>query len=866
MQIANVAVHLVTAALTLGTLGVTPASPDVLYVSPTGTSSSCRAAAPCALTTARDKVRTLVPRAAGDVVVELSGGTYRLSAPLQLGVEDSGTPGHRVVYRAAAGQIPVLSGARQVTGFSRIDAVKNIYQATVPPGAESRDLFVDGVRAQRAAGPRDPGGFSVTATGFTTSDPSYTTWTNASRVEVVRDNGWKQMRCPLASITKSPSGGSNIVVDPGCWNNNHNAVPNPGFPFNGAGLPTLDGVTRLENAYQLLGTPGQFYLDSAAGKLFYVPRPGEDMSRVDFELPVAQELLNVSGTPGHLAPLNDTDWRVAYTGSWNYSTNRQLGDLGDDVHYTGTNGDSVSYTFTGTGLQVLSEFNSDEGDADVYVDGKKVSTVSGNSPQRLAQQVLVSVTGLAKGTHTVRVVKTGGAYLLVDGVTVIPDVVAPAHDIMFSGLTFAYTTWNAPTAAGYIDNQAGILWDPATRAPVRIPAAAQVHRGARISFTGVTVRHTGTSGIDLADQTQDSSVTGSVVDDTAGIGVAVGEVDDYYQTQPALMTSGNTVSGSTVRRPGQQYQDAVGIWVGHSRGTTLSHNDIGYTPYSGISIGWGWGWASDCTLQAKQGLSTCRHGSTYTGDNHVVGNHVHSVMGALYDGGPVYTLGGQASPSEFIGNVLAECINGCNMIYHDEGSSQWNTHDNVVRFSNGSLWLNFWTPSIHDNNVHDNYTDTAAYNNNGTNNTFQQSTVVTDGRWPAAAQAIMDAAGPGTRTGKVVDDDDLSISYFGSWASSGARSYGDLENGVHYTQHDGDSATISFTGTGISFLTETNSDEGDIGVTLDAVSKGTVSANTAQRQAQFPVYSVTGLPAGPHTLTVTKLSGTYLLVDGFSVT
>jgi hypothetical protein len=325
-------------------------------------------------------------------------------------------------------------------------------------GAESRDLFVDGVRAQRATGPRDPGGFSVTATGFTTSDPSYTAWTNANRVEVVRENGWKQMRCPLASITKSPSGGSSLMVDPGCWNNNHNAVPNPGFPFNGAGLPTLDGVTRLENAYQLLGTPGQFYLDSAAGKLFYVPRPGEDMSRVDVELPVAQELLDVSGTPGHLAPLNDTDWRAAYTGGWNYSNNRQLGDLGDDVHYTSTNGDSVSYTFTGTGIQVLSEFSSDEGDADVYVDGTKVSTVSANSPQRLAQQVLASVTGLAKGTHTVRVVKTGGSYLLVDGVTVIPDVVAPAHDIMFSGLTFAYTTWNAPTAAGYIDNQAGILW------------------------------------------------------------------------------------------------------------------------------------------------------------------------------------------------------------------------------------------------------------------------------------------------------------------------------------------------------------------------------------------------------------------------
>lgn len=865
MQIATVAVHLVTAALTLGTLGAPAAPSDVLSVSPTGTGSSCTATAPCSLTTARDKVRSLVPRAAGDIVVELSGGTYRLSTPLRLGVEDSGRPGHRVVYRAAAGQTPVFSGARQVTGFKKVDAAKNIYQAAVPVGTESRDLFVDGVRAPRAAGPRDPGGFSVTATGFTTSDPAYTTWTNASRVEVVRNSGWKQMRCPLASITKSASGGSDLMVDPGCWNNNHNSVPNPGFPFNGAGLPTLDGVTWLENAYQLLGTPGQFYLDSGAGKLSYVPRPGQDMSKVDVEVPVTQQLLDISGTPGHLAPLNDTDWRMVYTGAWNHSTGRQLGDLGDDVHYTGANGDSVSYTFTGTGLQLLSELSPDEGDAEVYVDGKKVSTVSGYAPQRLAQQALVSVTGLPKGSHTVRVVKTSGDYLLVDGVTVIPDVVSPAHDITFAGITFAHTTWNAPTAAGYIDNQAGILWDPATRSPVRIPAAVQVHRGARIAFAGVTVKQTGGSGIDLADQTQDSSVTDSVVDDIGGIGVAVGEVDDYYQTQPALMTSGNTVSGTTVRHPGQQYQDAVGIWVGHGRGTTLSHNDIGYTPYSGISIGWGWGWASDCSLQAKQGLSNCRHGTTYTGGNKVVGNHVHSVMGTLFDGGPVYTLGGQASASEFTGNVLAECINGCNMIYHDEGSSLWDTHDNVVRFSNGSLWLNLWTPSIHDDTIHGNYTDTAAYNNSGTNITFEQSTVVTDGRWPAAAQSIMDAAGPSTRPGKVIDDDDLRISYHGTWSSSGARSYGDLENGVHYTQQNGDSATISFSGTGISFLTETNSDEGDIGVTLDGVSKGTVSANTAQRQAQFPVYEVSGLPAGPHTLTVTKLSGAYFLVDGFSV-
>lgn len=597
-----------------------------------------------------------------------------------------------------------------------------------------------------------------------------------------------------------------------------------------------------------------------------MPRPGEDLAKADVELPVAPELLDLAGTPGHLAPLNDTDWRATYTGAWSYSNGRHLGDLGADVHYTQNDGDAFSYTFTGTGLQVLTETNTDEGDIDVYVDGVENQTVSAKSTERLAQQAVVSVTGLAKGKHTVRVVKAGGDYLLIDGFTVIPDVVAPVHDIAFEGITFAYTTWTAPSTAGYIDNQAGILWDPATRTPTRIPAAVQVHRGARITFTGVTVQHTGTSGIDLADQTQGSTVSGSSITDIGGSGVAVGEVDDYYQTQPALMTSGNSVSGNVVQRPGQEYQDTVGVWVGHSRETTLSHNDIGYTPYSGVSIGWGWGWASSCALQAKQGLADpCLHGTTYAGGNHVVGNHVHSVMGVLFDGGPIYTLGGQASPSEFVGNVLGECINGCNMIYHDEGSSLWNTHDNVVEFGNGSSWLHLWTPTIHDDFIHGNYTDTAQYENNGTDVTVEQSTVVPDGRWPAAAQAIIAAAGPGTPPGPVLDDDDLRISYLGSWRSSGSRTYGDLENGVHYTQQDGDSASITFTGTGISLLTETNSDEGDIGVMLDGVSKGTVSANTAQRQTRFPVYSVTGLAAGRHTLTVSKLSGTYFLVDGFRV-
>jgi hypothetical protein len=176
----------------------------------------------------------------------------------------------------------------------------------------------------------------------------------------------------------------------------------------------------------------------------------------------------------------------------------------------------------------------------------------------------------------------------------------------------------------------------------------------------------------------------------------------------------------------------------------------------------------------------------------------------------------------------------------------------------------YW-PTIHDDSIHDNFADTAAYSNGGTNITFTQATVVTDGQWPAAAQAIINAAGPGPSSSKVIDDDDLRISYIGSWASSGSRGNGDLDDGVHYTQQDGAYATLTFTGTGISFLTETNPDEGAIGITLDGVAQPSVNADTPERHAQVALYSVSGLKPGQHTITVTKAGGTYMLVDGFVI-
>ncbi|MFJ2865624.1 hypothetical protein [Kitasatospora sp. NPDC087314] len=856
----------------------------VLYASPSGSGSACTLAAPCDLTSARDLVRTLAPGMTGDITVQLRGGTYRLAAPFQLGPQDSGTGGHTVVYQAYPGERPVLSGGRQVTGFTQVDADKNIWKAPAPAGAQGLQLYVDGQRADRTRSALNPAGFTKSSAGFTTADPSYTAWRNPSDVQIVGQPNWKHLRCPLSGITAA-NGGSSLNAAQPCWANTKTS-PAPGFPFNGNGDPSFDSISWLENAYELLAAPGQFYLDrtgavdgSGTPQVYYIPRAGEDLATADVELPTLETLVNASGTPGHLAPVNDDDANAGYTGSWTASRKRGYGDLGDDVHATSTNGDSVSYTFTGTGLDVLGETNSDEGGLDVYVDGVRTASTSAYSSTRLAQQVIASVTGLAKGPHTVKLVKTGGTYLTVDAFTVVPDVVAPVHDLAFQGITFSYATWLQPAGPdGYADNQAGVLWAGSSTQVARTPGAVQVHRGQRISITGGEISHVGGNAVDLADGTQDSSITGNRIQDTSGAGVWVGEVDDYHLNDTALMTSGDTVSNNAILNIGREYADAVGIMVGNSRAVTLAHNEIAHTPYSGISIGWGWGWAT-------QGVA--QHGTIYSGGNQILANYVHDTMRVLEDGGAVYTLGGQGTgnggaTSVLAGNVLAvsSANNGeAQGLYHDEGSSHWNTYNNVVS-QIAANWTHEWTWTIHDITIHDNYTDTARYTNNGTNVTVTDNTVVTNGSWPQAAKDIAARAGlePAYKSlmppaADLLNDGDYgglmapaTIAYTGSWSVNSQRSFGDLGSDVHSTQTNGDTATITFTGTGLRVLGELSSDQGTLAVTLDGAPAGTVDTSTSgARQAQVAVYRTADLPYGKHTLTLTKTSGSVATIDGFQL-
>jgi len=250
----------------------------------------------------------------GDIVVRLLTGTYQMAEPLTLvespEIHDSGTNGFDVVYEAAPGAHPLLSGGRRITGWVRSDAVKNIYQASVGD-LQTRELFVNGVRAVRTHGAVNPPGWEKTATGWRAPDEAMARWRNLKDVELLSLWWWKAFRCPIESVA-----GRDVRLQEPC------------ATYANQGYFRMRRVTWVENAYELLGTPGQFYLDRAAGQLYYVPRPGEDMNTAVVVAPVAEALVRGAGT--RQTPLRHVVFRgITFSHTTFLFPNTSYGYVGD---------------------------------------------------------------------------------------------------------------------------------------------------------------------------------------------------------------------------------------------------------------------------------------------------------------------------------------------------------------------------------------------------------------------------------------------------------------------------------------------------------------------------------------------------------
>ncbi|WP_223628230.1 discoidin domain-containing protein [Microbacterium sp. EST19A] len=214
-----------------------------------------------------------------DINVRLMDGSYRLSDTLALTARDSGSNGHTITWEAAPGAKPVVSGGVDVTKWIVSDPAKGIWSAKVKD-LDARQLYVDGAPATRARSGENPGGFRKIDGGYVISDASMRNWKHQDRIEVASSWGWKLQRCLVESITAD-----RMNMQQPCW---HNANLQEG--------QEIQNPSWIENAYELLDQPGEWYLDTDADLLFYKPVGGKDPNTSEIILPRVESLVDVQGT------------------------------------------------------------------------------------------------------------------------------------------------------------------------------------------------------------------------------------------------------------------------------------------------------------------------------------------------------------------------------------------------------------------------------------------------------------------------------------------------------------------------------------------------------------------------------------------
>ena len=273
------------------------------YVSPGGRDTADGTAPDRAFATiqrARDAIRTLKKTGRFDepVTVYLRGGVYPLTEGIVLTAEDSGTQDKPITYTAYKNEKPIISGGRQITGFKRFkDGIWTVALPEVKAGTwRFRQLYVNGQKRRRARFPNE--GFYRVA-GFPdggrevhyhtdcrrfefTPDDLNPSWTNLGDVEVIVYHFWTDSHLPIESIDTQ----THIVT----FKHKAGKVFTDDFTSGGARY-------IVENVFEGLDQPGEWYLNRKTGVLYYKPMPSEDIATAEVVAPVAAEFVRFEGDP-----------------------------------------------------------------------------------------------------------------------------------------------------------------------------------------------------------------------------------------------------------------------------------------------------------------------------------------------------------------------------------------------------------------------------------------------------------------------------------------------------------------------------------------------------------------------------------------
>jgi hypothetical protein len=289
-----------------------------LHVAPTGNDgwsgrleqpNSDRSDGPLAtLVGAGDALRRLRSRTptSEPCVVSVAQGTYPLKETLVFEPQDSGTALAPIVYRAAAGARPVLTGGRKITGFA--PAGGGFWKVHLPEVQAGKwyfeDLFVGGRRAVRA---REPNEFY-----YYMQSAGQSLNPRTGKPEPTHGRAFAARPKDIALLATAPQGRLNdaVIVAYFSWENSVSRVASfdlktgavvltgdVPWPFHqAASMWGPHQRYHIENVRAALDSPGEWFLDRG-GDLLYMPRPGEDMTKAEVVAPTLAGLIRFAGDP-----------------------------------------------------------------------------------------------------------------------------------------------------------------------------------------------------------------------------------------------------------------------------------------------------------------------------------------------------------------------------------------------------------------------------------------------------------------------------------------------------------------------------------------------------------------------------------------
>ncbi len=214
--------------------------------------------------------------------VLLRGGTYYLPETLVFTAQDSGTKAAPVVYQAYGDERPLLSGGVRLEKLDWQPYRDGIFQATVPEDFRTEEIFVNGERQILARYPNfDPkaqyfDGFAADAVSperaARWADPAGG-YFHAMHPSLWGDFTWR--------ITGKDAQGE--VTKEGGWQNNRGGAVHQKIRF-------------VENIFEELDAPGEWFLNAQTHTLYFYPPAGLDLARATVEVTRLRSLVEFRGS------------------------------------------------------------------------------------------------------------------------------------------------------------------------------------------------------------------------------------------------------------------------------------------------------------------------------------------------------------------------------------------------------------------------------------------------------------------------------------------------------------------------------------------------------------------------------------------